>query len=271
MSGTVDNPHIGRPLTHGFTSDRVHAWWHRPATRHVLLLWLVLTIALVFFAFVPARLMGPPASPTKRAVEDTMTVFSIAAAPVAALVWAVALYSLFAWRRKGATGPDDEDGPAMRGSRSPATVVWLILSSVLCVFMLIWGLAEIQKVNASAASPSPLVVDVTGQQWVWTFSYPQEGGIETDQLYLPVNRPVVFYVHSEDVIHSFWVVQLGIKVDANPGEITKTSVLPDTLGRFDVRCAELCGLLHADMETYAHVVSKTDFNHWVTANGGHGS
>ncbi len=48
---------------------------------------------------------------------------------------------------------------------------------------------------------------------------------------------------------------MGIKVDANPGETTKTSVLPDRIGNYDVRCAELCGLLHADMETKAHVVS----------------
>ncbi len=272
MSGTFENPHKGRPLTgHGFSSDRFNNLVRNKAARQVGLLWLVLTALLVLFAWVPARIMGVAASPTKRAVEDTMTVFSIAAAPVAGLVWAVALYSLLKWRRKGATGPDDEDGPPLRGSRSPVTVVWLIVSSLLCVFMLIWGLAEIQKVNASAASPDPLRVDVTGQQWVWTFSYPQNGNVESDQLYLPVNRAVVFYVHSDDVIHSFWVVQLGIKVDANPGETTKTSVLPDRIGNYDVRCAELCGLLHADMETKAHVVRATDFNRWLANNGGHGS
>lgn len=272
MSGTHENPYRGRPLTgHGFSSDRVNAWIRRPATRHVILLWIALTIALVFFAWVPARIMGPPASPTKRAVEDTMTVFSIAAAPVAGLVWAVALYSLVKWRRKGAKGPEDEDGPAMRGSRSPATVVWLVVSSLLCVFMLIWGLAEISKVTASASAPHPLVVNVTGQQWVWDFTYPQNGNVQSDELYLPVNRPVVFHVTSEDVVHSFWVVQLGIKVDANPGETTRTSVLPDRIGVYDVRCAELCGLLHADMETRAHVVSDSAFNQWLAANGGHGA
>lgn len=272
MSGTPANPHRGRPLTgHGFSSDRVGQWARRPATRHVILIWVAMTIALVFFAFVPARIMGPPASPTKRAVEDTMTVFSIAAAPVVALVWSVALYSLIKWRRKGGGNePELEDGPPMRGSRSPATAVWVIASSMLCVFMLVWGLAEIGKVNASAAAPDPLVVRVTGQQWVWDFTYPQNGNVQSDQLYLPVNRPVVFYVTSEDVVHSFWVVQLGIKVDANPGETTKTSVLPDRIGVYDVRCAELCGLLHADMETNAHVVSKADFNQWLTTNGGHG-
>ena len=123
--------------------------------------------------------------------------------------------------------------------------------------------------NASASAPDPLEVDVTGQQWVWTFSYPHNGNVESDQLYLPVNRPVVFYVHSDDVIHSFWVVQLGIKVDANPGELTKTSVYPDRLGNYDVRCAELCGLLHADMETNVHVVKPAAFNAWLAAKGGH--
>jgi cytochrome c oxidase subunit 2 len=270
MSGTYQNPHKGRPLTgHGFTSDRVNAWIRRPATRHVVLIWAALTIALVFFGFVPARIMGTPASPTKRAVEDTMTVFSIAAAPVAAVVWGVALYSLIKWRRKGATGPDEEDGPPLRGSRSPVTVVWLLLSSLLCVFMLIWGLAEIGKVNASASAPDPLEVDVTGQQWVWTFDYPHNGNVESDQLYLPVDRPVVFYVHSEDVIHSFWIVQLGVKIDANPGVNTKTSVYPDRTGNYVIRCAELCGLLHADMETNVHVLPTADFNHWLSTKGGH--
>jgi cytochrome c oxidase subunit 2 len=62
---------------------------------------------------------------------------------------------------------------------------------------------------------------------------------------------------------------MGIKVDANPGEVTETSVKPDKLGVFDVRCAELCGLLHADMQTTAHVVTSDQFDSWLSANGGH--
>jgi cytochrome c oxidase subunit 2 len=145
-----------------------------------------------------------------------------------------------------------------------------VVSSVLCLFLLVWGFVEVQAVATSASASDAVVVDVTGQQWVWTFSYPQEGNLESDQLYLPVNRPVIFHVTSKDVIHSFWVVQMGIKVDANPGETTQTSVTPDRLGRFDIRCAELCGLLHADMETSVHVVSPTDFRSWLRSNGGPG-
>jgi cytochrome c oxidase subunit 2 len=183
------------------------------------------------------------------------------------VVWAVALYSLLAWRHPGG-GMPDTDGPALRTSK-PTAVLWMLLSSLLCVLMLIWGLAEIGSVRASGSTGNPMVVEVTGQQWVWNFTYPDEGGVQSDQLYLPVDRPVVFHVTSDDVVHSFWVVQMGIKVDANPGEVTTTSVVPDKLGVFDVRCAELCGLLHADMETSAHVVSSDAFSSWLTANGGH--
>lgn len=241
--------------------------WRRPEVRRIFGIWLVLTVLLVAFSFVPARLMGVQASPTEHDVEETMTVFTIAAAPVAALVWAIGLYSLFAWRHKG-EGQPTTDGPALR-SNSRVTVGWLVASSVLTTFLLIWGLAEIPAVAAAKSAPNPLVVNVTGQQWLWTFGYPGEGDVQSDVLYLPENRPVVFHVTSEDVIHSFWLVQMGIKVDANPGQVTTQSATPIKLGTFDVRCAELCGLYHSAMETTAKVVSPADFSSWLTAHGGH--
>jgi len=76
--------------------------------------------------------------------------------------------------------------------------------------------------TASVTSWSPnsdnvLQVQVIGQQWAWTYRYPQFGGFETTQLALPVNQPVQFNITSLDVIHSFWPYTLGVKADANPG------------------------------------------------------
>jgi cytochrome c oxidase subunit II len=62
---------------------------------------------------------------------------------------------------------------------------------------------------------------------------------------------------------------MGVKLYANPAATTEIRVVPDKLGVFDIRCAELCGLLHSDMETSAHVVTSDDFASWVTAQGGH--
>jgi cytochrome c oxidase subunit 2 len=227
----------------------------------------VLTVALVVFSLiVPDALMGTPASDTMTEVERTFTVFSVAAAPVAALVWALALFSLVRWRRRGSWSPEDEDGPAIRGSGG-ASGAWIGGSVLLCLFLLVWGLSALQAVSAPAAAANPVVVKVTGEQWVWSFKYPGQGSVESDQLYLPVNRPVIFKVTSDDVIHSFWIVQMGIKVDANPGMTTQTQTTPTRRGTYEVRCAELCGLLHADMETPVHVVSDQQFQTWLS-NGG---
>jgi heme/copper-type cytochrome/quinol oxidase subunit 2 len=134
---------------------RVRGWWDRPGTRGVIGIWAVMTAALVVFSlYVPAHLMGTAASPTMRAVKNTMTVFTVAASPVAAAVWSVALYSLLAWRHRG-SGIPDADGPPIRGN-APITAIWLVLSSLLCVFLLIWGLAAMQSVTAAAAGRVPL-------------------------------------------------------------------------------------------------------------------
>jgi cytochrome c oxidase subunit 2 len=249
-------------------NDRIRTFLRRGDVRGVFLLWVLLTVALVFFAFVPAHIMGPPASQTKRAIERTVTVFSLSAAPVAAVVWAIAIYSLIRWRRRGKiTTPPEDDGPAIRNSMG-ASGAWLVVSTLLTVFLLIWGLAAMQTVNEPAEASDPLIVDVTGQQWLWDFTYPGNANIQSEQLYLPNRRAVVFHVTSEDVVHSFWIVQLGVKVDANPGEDTEVSVIPDRLGTYDIRCAELCGLLHADMQTLVHVVPPKAFDSWVKARGG---
>jgi cytochrome c oxidase subunit II len=244
-----------------------HHWWSNRDVRVIAALWAGFTILGVIFALiVPDRLMGTPASNTMIQVERTFRAFSVASAPVAAVVWAVAVYSLWRWRRKGDWTPDEPDGPPIRGHAS-STGVWMFGSSVLCVILLIWGLVALSSIESSANASPPLEVDVTGQQWAWTFTYPQSGNIESDQLYLPLDRPVVFRVTSYDVIHSFWVPEMGIKVDANPGRTTTTQTTPDRIGSYHVKCAELCGLLHADMETNAHVVSTQDFAAWTATQG----
>jgi cytochrome c oxidase subunit II len=238
---------------------------NRNPVARIAALWAALTIVLELFAiFVPARLMGVAAAKNMVDIKRSVTVFSIAAAPVAALVWSIALYSLLRWRHRGPE-PPTEDGPPIRGNTAVQTI-WLLVSSALCLFLLIWGLAAIQATTPTATNA--MVVDVTGQQWLWTFSYPGAGGVTSDVLYLPVNRAVAFDVTSDDVVHSFWIVQMGIKIDANPGEITYIGVTPDRLGTFTVRCAELCGIYHAYMQTQVRVVSEAAFTSWLRANGG---
>lgn len=248
------------------TTSKFREWIKRPYIRHVFLIWLGLTILIEFFGPVQARIMGAPASESMKAIEDTMSLLTYTAAPVAALVIAVVLYSIFGWRQAKGAGPSDES-PAIR-TNGPVTTIWVLVSSLLCVFLLIWGLGEMNSLAPKATSVKPMVIDAIGNQWAWTFRYPENGNIESNELVMPKDQPVIFHVSSVDVIHSLWIVQLGVKIDANPFRVTLAHVTPTKLGRFNVRCAELCGLYHAHMQTDAVVLSPDDFNKWV-ANGGH--
>jgi cytochrome c oxidase subunit 2 len=134
---------------------------------------------------------------------------------------------------------------------------------VLTVFLLIWGLGALAVDNGSNGK-NPLVVDVTGQQWVWSFSYPGTH-VQSNELYLPVNREVEFRVTSVDVTHGFWIANMGIQVDANVGTITTIHTTPDKLGTFNIRCTQFCGLNHAFMVTEGHVLTSQQFTSWLAS------
>jgi len=226
-------------------------------------IWLVLTVITVVgsLTIIP-RLMPRAASNSMHLTILTVVVFSIAAAPVGSFVYAVAAYGLRHWH--GGSGDEPPaDGPPLRGN-NPITVVWLVTSTFLCVFLLVWGLAALSADDA-AASRSSMTVDVTGQQWLWTFHYPGTS-ITTESLYLPINRTVTFDVTSLDVVHGFWILPMGIKIDANPGVTTTVTVTPNKLGTFDVRCSELCGLYHAYMTAQVHVVTPGQYRAWLAGN-----
>ncbi len=243
--------------------------WRRAPILPILGIWAVVTLLLLVFAVtVPARLMGPAASTQMEEVEATVTWFTVFAAPVAAMVVAILLYSALRWRHRGVEPPPDTDDPVRGNARLFG--VWVIVSSLLCLVLLVWGLVVLQPPTqrTAAQAVAPMVVEVTAQQWVWNFTYPDENGRQTNELYLPVDRPVLFQVTSKDVVHSFWLVQMGAKVDANPGEVTTAEVTPTMTGDFTVRCAELCGLLHSYMQTTVHVLSADDFAAWAQNESG---
>jgi cytochrome c oxidase subunit II len=128
--------------------------------------------------------------------------------------------------------------------------------------------------NIEAKQKNEMVVSVTGQQFTWTFEYPEEK-VQTKELVLPVNRPIEFRVHSKDVIHSFWVPQFRLKSDAVPGLTTRIRLTPDKEGNYEVVCAELCGLGHSTMRQFVRVVPAGEFQTWLSdqkkaAGGGGG-
>ena len=238
----------------------------------IFLIWLPLAIIadlVIWFVWYPHL---PPGRMSDQAQgqQFDIAVMAMLAAPVLLFVWVYFAYALIVWRRRPG---DDGDGPPIHGNtRVQAT--WITATAVIVLGLFVFGTVQlIVPAGAGAGEgPSPtwtpnanntLQVQVIGQQWAFTYRFPQFGGMESTQLLLPKGEQVRFNVTSLDVIHSFWAYQLGVKADANPGVNNVAFAKPQQLGSFTVRCNELCGIWHGAMFNYGHVVTPAAFQVWA--------
>lgn len=185
-------------------------------------------------------------------------VLLIASVPIFVLVMAVALYSVFAFR---AEPGDMRDGEPIHGN-TKLEIVWVTIPFIIVSGLAAYGWVVLEDIEAK--EPDALVVQVTGQQFAWTYRYPDNGGVDSNRLVLAKDRPVEFKVRTDDVIHSFWVPEFRLKSDAPPGITTTVRVTPSRVGAYDVVCAELCGLGHSTMRGSVRVVEPARFDSWLT-------
>lgn len=131
-------------------------------------------------------------------------------------------------------------------------------------------LADPAVSTASDAEPAPgnVHVNVTGQNWFWTFSYPSENVTTQGTLVLPANRTVFFSVTSEDVIHSVHIPGLGVKQDAIPGQVNGYRTHLTEIGTYRLYCAEYCGAGHSKMIATVKVVSQEEYRTWLRRQRG---
>lgn len=189
-------------------------------------------------------------------IDTLYDVLLIVSVPVFVLVMTVAIYSVIAFRAKpGDTG----DGAHIHGN-TKLEIVWVTIPFIIVSALAVYAWIVLDDIEAK--QPNELVVDVTGQQFAWSFEYKAEK-VKSNQLVLPKDRPVQFKIHAADVLHSFWVPEFRMKQDAVPGITTHTRVTPNKLGTFEVVCAELCGIGHSTMRQRVEVVPTEDWEAWV--------
>jgi cytochrome c oxidase subunit 2 len=159
------------------------------------------------------------------------------------------------------TGRHHQSHPLMRST----LIGWAALIGVGLVALAIASFFA-DRSMARAATNEKLSVTLTGNQWWWDISYNSADASKTlrtaNELHLPVGVPTRIILHSNDVIHSFWVPSLAGKQDLIPGRENDITVVPKVTGMFRGQCAEFCGTQHAHMSLVVVVESYPDFLNW---------
>ena len=111
---------------------------------------------------------------------------------------------------------------------------------------------------------SDLTIEIVGHQWCWEYRYPGQGVVFANEpLVIPVGKIVAANVTSIDVVHSWFVPEFGVKMDANPGRVNHTWFQVEKTGTYRGQCAELCGVLHGEMFITVNVVTPEEFERWL--------
>jgi cytochrome c oxidase subunit 2 len=246
---------------------------------------VVLAAALIWAPEASADLISPESGPSENAT-DIDTLFKITlyiGIVIFLLVETTLIYSLIKFRARR-QGPE---AAQIRGN-TPLEISWTIGAALILVmlatvtFVFLPGIKDPPSSKADALEVAEgvdyatinqkeppdgnaLKITVNSQQYVWRYDY--EG--QEDQLfsfhtlYVPVNTTVTLKVFSADVVHSWWVPQLGGKVDAVPGHENETWFRAEEEGTYEGVCAELCGEGHADMRTRVVVLPVDEYEAWA--------
>lgn len=172
--------------------------------------------------------------------------------------------------------------PATFSHYLPIEIVWTIIPIIILIIIAIPSFRILRF--AEIIPKSEMTIKVVGNQWYWHYIYPDHDNIEFDsymildanlkpgqkrllevdnRLVIPVDTTVKFLITGADVIHSFAIPSLGIKMDAVPGRINETWTRISKQGVYYGQCSELCGANHGFMPIAIEVISKEEFAQWL--------
>jgi cytochrome c oxidase subunit 2 len=220
----------------------------------------------------------PAASPVMDQIEDFhrllfWIITAVSLFVLALLVWIVIRY------RAGANAT-----PSKVHHNTLLEVAWTLIPVIILVFI---AVPSFRLLYFEAVIPKPdVTIKAIGKQWFWSYEYPgSAAGFTYDSLglsdadaqkankprllgvdnpiYVPVNKVIQIDTVGADVIHSWAMPQMGVKMDAVPGRTNHTWFKPTQTGVFYGQCSELCGARHAYMPIELHVVSEADYNAWL--------
>jgi cytochrome c oxidase subunit II len=196
-----------------------------------------------------------PQGPAAAAIAQSTWIMAAGGAVILGLVMALALYAVYRT-------------PGRRRAPSSNTVIvagGVVLPVVTLTALLLYGVPLSQALRGD--QEQALRIEVIAHRWWWEVRYPGAGAndsiVTANEVRIPVGRPVMVALASEDVIHSFWVPNLAGKIDAIPGRVNRITFEASRAGVFRGQCAEFCGAQHARMAFHVVAEPADAFERWL--------
>lgn len=222
-------------------------------------------------------------SPISREIYNLHMACFYVCCVIGAGVFGVLIYSLIKFRKsKGAKAAHFHEHLGVE-------ILWTTIPFLILVALAIPATVVLGHIHNT--DESALTIKVTGYQWKWKYEYLDQGVsffsnlsttqdqinnktpknewflLEVDKpMVVPVNTKVKLLVTADDVIHAWWVPELGVKQDAIPGYINENWIYVEKEGTYRGQCGELCGVNHGFMPIVVEAVSQEAFDKWVIAN-----
>lgn len=169
------------------------------------------------------------------------------------------IYFAVRYRRRS-----DDDQPVLVEENKLLEISWIVVPTILVLLVFTWGFQTFIKIGV--APPDAYLINVRGWQWNWEFEYPN--GVTSDELHVPVDRPIRLRMSSDDVIHSLFIPAFRVKQDVLPNRYTSVWFEATVQDTFDIFCTEYCGTQHSGMSKKVIVESQEAFEEWLASGGG---
>ena len=225
-------------------------------------LMLILTVVQSVIMLIPDW-NGMQGSAEADEIDLLLDVMIVLSSFVFAIVIVMLGYCVYKYRAKPG---DESDGKPIHGN-TKLEIAWTVIPTVIVLFAAAYSWTILDDIEAEASEQ--MEVNVTAQQYKWTFEYP-ETGVVSDEFHVPSGLQLELHLSALEVLHSFWVPEWRIKrdlvpiADGNPTDVDNiVRVTPDVEGTYTLVCTELCGWGHSTMQAKVVVESQEEFDAWM--------
>ncbi len=204
----------------------------------------------------------PPQATEQATRVDALYIGLLAVSGLLTLILIV-LIVWFGLRYRAGSQASRAGGPS-QAARQRIEIGWALILLSLFLSLFAWGGGL--YLDMYRGRETAMTIEVIGKQWMWKVQHP-DGAREINSVHVPVDEPIRLRLTSQDVIHSFFVPAFRLKRDVLPERYVDIWFKATRPGAYHLFCAEYCGLDHSRMRGKVVVLSRTDYQDWLTRNG----